>query len=103
MEVPQAKLCLAIRDMRQALVRMHEELENCRLPGTSRGLARMDDEMSAALVSMVVEAATMQGGVLACLNEQPVRTEEGEEVSTEWALAAAAAAAALVESRPALD
>ena len=96
-----AKLSVAICDVRQALACMLEELENWgRRPGPSRGLARMDDEMSAALVALVAEAAQMQGAVLGCLNDQSVRTEEGEQTSSEWALAAAAA---LVEWRPALE
>jgi hypothetical protein len=98
-----AELRVAISDVRQALACMLKELENWRRrpdPGPSRGLARMDDEMSAALVALVAEAAQMQGAVLACLNEQSVQTEEGEQTSSWRALAAAAAA---VEWRPALE
>jgi hypothetical protein len=95
------KLTMAILSTRRALACMHEELENWgRRPGPSRGLARMDDEMSAALVALVAEAAQMQGAVLGCLNGQSMQTEEGEETSSEWALAAAAA---LVEWRPTLE
>jgi hypothetical protein len=96
-----AELSVAIGDVRQALACMLEELENwvCR-PSTSRGLARMDDEISASLVALVAEAAQMQGAVLACLNDQSVRTEEGEQTLSGWALAGAAA---LVEWQPALE
>ena len=54
----------------------------------------------APLVALLAEAAQMQGAVLGCLNEQSAHTEEGEETSSEWALAAAAA---LVEWRPTLE
>jgi hypothetical protein len=80
---------------------MLEGLESWRRrPSTRRGLARMDDEMSASLVALVAEAAQMQGAVLGCLNDQSVRTDEGEQTSSGWALAPAAA---LVEWRPTLE
>ncbi len=96
-----AELRVAICDVRRALACMLEELENWRRrPSTSCGLARMDDEISAWLVALVAEAAQMQDAVLGCLNDQSVRTEEGEQVSSGWALAAAAA---LVEWRQTLE
>jgi hypothetical protein len=101
-----AELRVAICDVRHALACMREELENWkRHPGTSRRLAQMDDPMSAELVALVAEVAHMQGAVLGCLNEQSVRTEEGEQTSSGLAAAtaAAAAAAAPVECRLTLE
>ena len=61
-----------------------------------------DDATSAGLVRLMVENAKIEVAALEMLNEQTVRTEAGEELPSEWAVAALHALSDIGGFRPAL-
>ena len=61
-----------------------------------------DDATSAALVRLMAENAKIEVVALEVLNEQTVRTEEGEELPSKWAVAALHALSDIGGFRPAL-
>jgi hypothetical protein len=73
-----------------------------RSASTSRGPAIFDDATSAALVRLMTENAKIEVATLEILNEQTVQTEQGEELPSEWAVAALHALSDIGGFRPAL-
>ncbi len=61
-----------------------------------------DDATSAGLVRLMVENCKIEVAALEMLNEQTVRTEAGEELPSEWAVAALHALSDIGGFRPAL-
>ena len=99
----QAELLLAIGDVSSAQARMQGALESWkRSASTSRGPAIFDDATSAALVRLLAENAKIEVAALEILNEQTLRTEEGEEMPSEWGDAALQVLSDIGGFRPAL-
>ena len=75
-----------------------------RSASTSRGPAKFDDTTSAGLVRLMAENAKTEVAALDILNEQTVRTEEGEAFPSEcqWGVAALHALSDIGGFRPAL-
>ena len=61
-----------------------------------------DDATSAGLVRLMVEDVKIEVAALEILNVQTVRTEDGEELPSEWAVAALHALSDIGGFRPAL-
>ena len=99
----QAELLLAIGDVCSAQARMQGALESWkRSANTSRGPATFDDATSARLVRLMAENAKIEVATLEILNEQTAKTEEGEDLPSEWGDAALQVLSDIGGFRPAL-